>query len=127
MNPQTCRRLLLYGFSCVTWQSNLNGNWDIFSRFSNIETWSDTIRVTTNVASDINPSVAKGNAYWCVWQNDGAGNWDIYAAYGDTLNGWSTPYQISTDPAEDEYPSVYVSSDTVWVVWQKTVAESVNI
>lgn len=124
MNPQTCRRLEP---ACLVWQSNISGNWDIFSRFSHLGAWSDTFRITTDIGSDINPSVAKGNAFWCVWQNNGAGNWDIYAAYGDTLNGWSTPYQISTDPAEEENPSVYVSSDTVWAVWQKTLVESVNI
>ena len=120
--PQACKRQTFDYPSCLVWQTNLNGNWDIFSRFSGIRSWGDTVRVTSSGAADQYPSVAydySRNCYWCVWQHRNVNNWDIYVARGDTLNGWLTPYQLTTDTRDDSLPSVYVNNDTVWVVWQR--------
>jgi len=125
INPQSCRMQILFYASqtCLVWQTDLNGNWDIFSRFG-AYTWSDTFRITTNIASDINPSVAYDNArncFWCVWQNNNAGNWDIYVSQGNISSGWSAPFQLTVDVLDDELASVYVNNDTVWVIWQDTL------
>ncbi len=124
INPQTCRKQLVQSpYTCLVWQTNLNGNWDIFSRFSDLTTWRDTLRITAVVAADINPSVAYDSArdcIWCVWQNNNAGNWDIYVSQGNISSGWLTPFQLTVDVVDDELPSVYVNNDTVWVIWQIT-------
>jgi len=130
IKPQACRMRTLY--TCLVWQTNINGNWDIFSRFETAYDWTDTIRITTDIASDINPSVATededNHYYWCAWQNNSAGNWDIYIAYNETYNTWQVPfYQLTNDSVDDEYPSVCIINDTVWVVWQKRANGAVNI
>ncbi len=120
-NPQAVRVQLFDIHTCLVWQTDVNGNWDIFSRFSNWTNWDDTVRITINNDSDINPSVAYDSSrdcYWCVWQNNSAGNWDIYVANGDDIGGWTSPHQVTTDVQDDEFPSVFVDMDTVWVVWQ---------
>ncbi len=122
INPQTVRVQLFDIHTCLVWQTDVNGNWDIFSRFSHWTNWDDTVRITTNGNSDINPSVSYDyirDCYWCVWQNNSAGNWDIYVSKGDDISGWSAPHQLTTDAQDDECPSVFVDMDTVWAVWQR--------
>ncbi|MGB3478266.1 MAG: hypothetical protein WBB67_03805, partial [bacterium] len=131
INPQACRlQLMFYPRTCLVWQTDLNGNWDIFSRFSYGGTWGDTLRVTTDVSTDSCPSVAydfSRDCFWCAWQNNSTGYWDIFVAQTDTSGGWLSPYQLTTSDADDESPSVYVDFDTVWVVWQHSVTDSTNI
>jgi hypothetical protein len=126
INAQACREQV-NGHTCMVFQTLLNSNWDILSRFGTGSdwlgdtTWSDTFRVTQDTFADINPSVAYDESsirYWCAWQNNSTGNWDIYISCGDTLNGWSTPYQVTSDMTNDQSPSVLAHRDTVWVVWQ---------
>ena len=126
VNPQACREQV-NGHTCMVWQTLLNGNWDIFCRFGSGNawlgdtTWTDTFRVTVDTFFDVNPNVAydySRNCHWCVWQSNRAGNSDIYVSYGDTISGWSSPYQVTSDMADDELPSVLVINDTVWIVWQ---------
>ncbi|NOR17426.1 T9SS type A sorting domain-containing protein [candidate division WOR-3 bacterium] len=130
INPQTCRvQLIFYPQTSLVWQTNLSGNWDVFSRFSYGGTWNDTLRITTDIACDSCPSVAYDftrDCFWCAWQNNSAGNWDIYVSQSN-IDAWSTPYQLTTSSADDELPSVYVNLDTVWLVWQRAVTDSVNI
>jgi hypothetical protein len=123
--------------SCLVWQVNTNGNWDIMSRFSvnywSAPYWNDTIRITTNSGSDINPTVATDyhsppSYYWCVWQNDSIGNWDICIAKKEiSSNHWELPYRLTADSANEEYPSVCIIHDTVWVVWQASRNGATNI
>jgi hypothetical protein len=118
LNPHACRGCV--DPSCLVWESDVHGNWDIVSRFVYWGYLTDTFSITIDTNVDVNAKVAidyTRNRFWCVWQSDRTGNWDIFIAYGDSINGWSTPIQLSTDTLEDCYPSVYVNLDTVWVVW----------
>lgn len=130
INPQSCRmQLMFYPHTCLVWQTNLSGNWDIFSRFSYGATWGDTMRITADLATDTCSSVAydfSRDCFWCAWQNNSAGNWDVYVSQS-TVTGWLTPYQLTTSSSDDEAPSVYVDFDTVWLVWQRSVTDSTNI
>lgn len=77
INPQTIRVQLFDIHTCFVWQTDVDGNWDIFSRFSRWTSWDDTVRVTIENDSDINPSVSYDyirDCYWCVWQNNSAGD-----------------------------------------------------
>ncbi len=121
INPQTCRVQLMPNSSCLVWQTNLHGNWDIYSRFSEWAIWGDTMKITDASANDMNPSVAYDyarNCYWCAWQRFDTNDWNIYIANGDQ-NGWSTPYLLTDSILGDYLPSVYVTHDTVWVVWSR--------
>gem|GEM_PF-711398 len=121
VNPQACRVQLMPNSSCLVWQTNLHGNWDIYSRFSEGAIWGDTMKITDDSANDMNPSVAYDyarNCYWCAWQRFDTNDWNIYIANGDQ-NGWSTPYLLTDSILEDYLPSVYVIHDTVWAVWSR--------
>ncbi|KPJ71954.1 hypothetical protein AMJ52_08015 [candidate division TA06 bacterium DG_78] len=123
INPQACRAQVLDDlWIVVVWESNLNGYDDIFSRFSNGSTWSDTFRISTDVFMDESPSVAYDPArdcFWCVWHYYGSGNDGIYVSQGSEINGWSPPHQLTSDTLMEDLPSICVISDTVWVVWQR--------
>lgn len=125
INPQACRVQLINNFcTCLVWQTNIDGTWDIFSRFGGAWTWEDTLRITSGFSDNINPTVAYDfirDCFWCVWQTNGFGNWDIFATQGDFYSGWSALYLLTSDASDDELPSVYVNHDTVWVVWQRGV------
>ncbi len=126
VNPQACREQV-NGHTCMVWQTLLNGNWDIFCRFGSGNawlgdtTWTDTFRVTVDTFYDVYPSVTydySSNCHWCAWQSNRAGNSDIYVSYGDTISGWSAPYQVTTAPFADERPSIHAINDTLWIAWQ---------
>jgi hypothetical protein len=131
VSPQSCRKQLFFcPYTCLVWQTDISGNWDIFSRFSYGGTWGDTLRVTTDVSTDSCPSVAydfSRDCFWCAWQNNSTGYWDIFVAQTDTSGGWLSPHQLTTSDADDEAPSVYVDFDTVWLVWQRSVTDSTNV
>jgi len=121
-NAQACRMQIWWGYyTCMVWQNNTNENWDVFSRFNYLTTWTDTVRISIDVADDVNPSVAydySRDCYWCAWQNNSTGDWEVYVSSGDSENGWTSPYQLTINSVDDEMSSVYVNSDTVWVVSQ---------
>jgi len=123
INPQACRVQVLWGLRIVVvWETYLDGNADIFSRFSEESTWSDTFRITSDVGEDIFPRVAYDGArdcFWCAWRHQGAGSGDIFVSQGNEMTGWTMPYQLTSDPLDDDLPAVCVINDTVWVVWQR--------
>lgn len=123
INPQACRVQVLNDlWIVVVWESYLDGNADIFSRFSDGSTWSDTFRITTDVGQDVSPRVAYDytrDCFWCVWRRGISGNDGIYVSQGNEITGWSLPYQLTSDPLLEYLPSICVISDTIWVVWQR--------
>lgn len=126
VNPQACRAHLLFYYprTCVVWQSDFDGNWDIFSRFSEGGSWSDILRITNGSYGDVDPSVAYDytrSCFWCVWQYE-APNQDIYISQGDAVSGWLPPYRLTDDLLDDRLPSIRCINDTVWVVWTRGVS-----
>jgi hypothetical protein len=130
INPQACRNQSSH--LCLVWQSHINGNWDIFSRYIiNNTAWSDTVRVTSAPAEDCNPSVAfdpNRNCFWCVWQNDSGGFWNILVSQGSVTGQWTPPVPLTSDTFPDVSPSVCVIGSNVWVAWQRdTAGQATNI
>ncbi len=121
--------------TCLVWQTNRNGNWDIYAKFCemmNGNGWGADDSVSTGPADDVNPAVAAGNeqwpndpSFWCVWERRESpvtgGIWSSFATFGQD---WGTPVQVGGyihtggDSAE---PRVIVISntdvDTAWVTW----------
>jgi len=130
INPQSCRMQSFH--ICLVWQTQINGNWDIFSRYIiNNTTWSDTVRVTTALSADCNPSVAydpNRNCFWCVWQNDNGGFWNILVSQGSVTGQWTPPVLLTSDTFPDVSPTVCVIGSNVWVAWQRdTAGQATNI
>lgn len=125
------RRVQLFGVpGCVVWQTDVNGNWDIYSRFGGAGTWGDTAAVTSHPLADVNPAIAYDNMrnrYWCVWQRDSAGVGILHVAQSDQVGGWLPAARLNYDGLSDINPSIFVNIDTVWVVWQTITAEASNI
>ncbi|MBE0432224.1 T9SS type A sorting domain-containing protein [candidate division WOR-3 bacterium] len=123
IHPQACRvQSHGYGRLAMVWESYLDGNADIVSRFSSGPAWSDTFRVTADPGHDICPSIAYDytrDCFWCVWRRYGAAGAGIYVAQGNEMTGWSAAYQLTSDTLFEDLPSVCVIHDTVWIVWQR--------
>lgn len=110
-----------FSSSCLTWHSDRDGDWNIYSRFNtNGGSWSQMIAVTSDSGADLNSSVSRDDSlFWAVWQSDRTGNWDIFVS-SSTGSTWSIPTQITADSSNDENPCIFASSysGTLWVIWE---------
>ena len=129
VNPATCKEWLFSDRTCLVWQTNRDGDWDIISRFHyyyNGEDWQPELDVTRSPFEDICPAVACCNTwdadtgFWCVWERRGAEPpGKIMASRGDGST-WSAPVQLaacSSLPLDTAFPGVMVVNDTAWVTW----------
>jgi hypothetical protein len=120
----------------MVWQTNRNGNWDIYSKFCNFTNgngWGSDEPVCTDSADDVNPVVACCNdwwvdhpSYWCVWERrESPVVGSIWASSMTFRDEWGPPESIgryihtSGDSAE---PGIIVIGhdtllDTCWVTW----------
>jgi hypothetical protein len=135
VNPSACPEWVAGGTTCMAWQTNRNGSWDIYAKFCemmNGNGWTADDSVSTGPADDVNPAVAAGNeqwpddpSFWCVWERRESpitgGIWSSFVTFGQD---WGTPVPVGGyihtggDSAE---PRVIVISnaevDTAWVTW----------
>ncbi len=130
MHPQAVRWQAQH--TCLVWESNVDGDWEIFSRFMipNLPLYTDTIRITNNTTHDFFPVVAYDETrqcFWCAWMGTDSIFSDIFVSYGDSVNGWSIPDQVTNDAYSDHEPSVCVIHDTVWVAWYSSAGPVFNI
>ncbi|MBM3313211.1 hypothetical protein FJY70_01300, partial [candidate division WOR-3 bacterium] len=61
INPSACREWVGGTATRLVWQSNRNGDWDIYSRlcyFYNGNGWEDEMPVCTDSGDDITPAIA---------------------------------------------------------------------
>jgi len=61
INPSACREWLSGTETRLVWQSNRNGDWDIYSRlcyFYNGSGWEDEMPVCTDSGDDVTPVIA---------------------------------------------------------------------
>jgi len=135
INPSVCKEWVLGNMTGLVWQTNRNGNWDIFSKFGsfyNGNGWGSEIPVSQNPADDVNPVVAACNdgtdhpSFWCAWERrDSPIVGSIWVAFYTFRDSWLSYEQIGRtirlgqDSAE---PSMIVikgsSRDTAWVIWR---------
>jgi hypothetical protein len=135
INPSTCREWVNGSATRLVWQSNRNGDWDIYSRlchFYNGNGWEAEMPVCTDSGDDITPTIAThfevmgGWLYWCVWErreSPTAGR--IMAATADAYDSaWSAPVEIgrclhtSGDSARPFVMAIeHESADTLWAAW----------
>jgi len=81
---------------------------------------SDVIPLTTDIGNEWDPSITQtaNGSLWVVWTLK-TGSWDIhYKISHDGGMTWSPNTRLTTDPGEDDSPSVTQTADNVtWVVW----------
>jgi hypothetical protein len=134
-NPSACREWIDGTATRLVWQTNRNGDWDVYSRlcrFQNGNGWEEEIPVCTDSGDDITPTVAarfdvmRGWVYWCVWERHEspvAGRiMAASASASDTV--WSAPVEVgrclhtSGDSARPFVMTIeHESSDTLWAAW----------
>ena len=135
VNPSACPEWVAGGTTCMAWQTNRNGNWDIYAKFCefiNGNGWSEEYSVCIDSADDVNPAVAACNqlrpdsaSFWCVWERrESPIVGSIWASFVKVPEDWQEPVMVGGyihtggDSAE---PRVIVISnadvDTAWVTW----------
>ncbi|MBN2464049.1 T9SS type A sorting domain-containing protein [candidate division WOR-3 bacterium] len=135
VNPSACPEWVTGTTTCLVWQTNRNGNWDIYAKFCtamNGNGWSADDSVCTDSAEDVNPAVAACNdmytdsaGFWCVWERRESpitgGIWSSFATLGQS---WGAPVQVSGyihTGGDSADPRVIVIGnfdvDTAWVTW----------
>jgi hypothetical protein len=108
------------GNTWVCWESDRDGDLEVYSKSYDGESWSAEENLTAHPAADVDPAVAEyaDSLLWVVWSSDRAdGNFEIYCR---SFNGtaWTTETRLTSDPGIDRAPSV-VAGDRkeLWVVW----------
>jgi hypothetical protein len=92
------------------------GNWDLYARALDGDSWGALVRLTDDPKPDVNPHVAidaQHNIY-VVWQGHAKNNGDIMLCRFDGQD-WSKPVTITSGSESDWYPQVAV--DTKGVAW----------
>lgn len=137
VNPAVCREWQLEGYqTCMVWQTNRNGDWDIYSRFCSFHQgngWQPEMSVCRDsLCDDMDPAVCCLNdwndhpSYWCVWERRNSpvvGR--VMAAFTTFRDQWWPPVELGPtlhdNPADSAQPQVMAirgtTQDTVWVVW----------
>lgn len=105
----------------VVWHDTRDGNREIYYKQSldNGETWSDDIRLTTDLAYSWRPSIAvEGECVHVVWQDERSGNSDIYYKVStDNGNTWSDDERLTYTSTVSQYATVAVSGSNIHVAW----------
>lgn len=135
VNPSACPEWVTGYSTGLVWQTNRNGNWDIYAklcRMMNGNGWGADEAVSTDSADDLNPAVAACNdrpadsgSFRCVWerrQSPLIGS--IWASFNPVSAGWQAPESVGpyirTD-ADSAKPRIVVIRntvvDTAWVTW----------
>lgn len=102
----------------VFWSEQREGNWDLWGRSSEGETWSDAQRLTDSTGADIIPAAAadRDGRVFLTWQGGRDGQFDIFLR---VLSGgaWQDELRVSTSPANDWQPAVDASGGEASIVW----------
>ncbi|MBM3315946.1 hypothetical protein FJY71_08980, partial [candidate division WOR-3 bacterium] len=138
INPAVCREWLFLGdLTCMVWQTNRNGNWDVYSRFCHFyqgNGWQAEMPVCRDsLHNDMDPAVCAQNdwtdhpSYWCVWERrESPVTGRVMAAFTTFRDQWWPPVELGRtlhdNPADSSQPQVVTirgsSIDTVWVAWR---------
>lgn len=95
------------------------GNWDLYARYLDSESWGPIVRLSTDPKPDINPHVItdkKGNIT-VVWQGHTDNTGDVMICRFDG-NNWSAPAHVTKGLESDWYPRVALDAQgTAWIAF----------
>ncbi|MEO0019319.1 MAG: hypothetical protein ABIK47_01580 [candidate division WOR-3 bacterium] len=134
INPSVCQEWVVGDMTWLVWQTNRNGNWDIYSKscsFYNGNGWGNEIPVCVDSGDDVNPVVVSMNdavdhpSFWCFWERmTSPVSGSILGSYITFRDVWSEPVEIGRtlhSPGESSFPSAIAirgqNGDTIWVAW----------
>ncbi|NVL92825.1 MAG: exo-alpha-sialidase [Desulfobacterales bacterium] len=105
----------------VVWQSPRTGNASLIHKTYNGTSWSPETPLTNDTSQNGHPSIMQTSdeRIWVVWTSSRTGNYDLfYKISSDGGSSWSPEAPLTTDPNDDEYPSIVQAVDgNIWVVW----------
>ena len=108
-------------FVHVVWYDERDLNKEIYYKRSADEgvTWGSDIRLTNQISTSTNPSIAvSGQIVHVVWFDGRDGNYEIYHKRSvDNGVTWGPDTRLTNDINISEYPSMAVSGSAVHVVW----------
>lgn len=106
----------------LVWQSNRDGNFDIYHGYSNDggTTWAPAERLTFADGASYNPSVfCSGLDLHCVWYDTRDGNYEIYYKRStDSGTSWEDDFRLTDDPASSAFPFIAGTDSALHVMWQ---------
>jgi len=118
----------------VVWSSLRTGDWEIFYKTCSGSLWTPDRRLTTSSNDDVNPSItqARDGTIWIVWSSSkstpSATDDLYYKTSNDNGATWSASTQLTTDTADDLWPSIaQISDKKLWVVWTTNRGYSYDI
>jgi len=137
VNPAVCPEWVAGVNTYLVWQTNRNGNWDVYSKPCQMgpgNGWGADQPVSIGSADDLNPAVAACNelvpdpaSFWCVWERrESPLVGSIWASFNSSGAGWQEPESVGryirTD-GDSAKPRIIVIRDSgvdtawVWVAW----------
>jgi len=120
------------GTTWVLWQSDQSDIYcDIWYRIYNGTYWSSAKQLITSLGADVQPFITQisDGSIWVVWSSDRTSNYDIFCQTStDNGKSWSTPKQLTTNPARDINPYLAQLKDgSIWVVWSSNRTGNLDI
>ena len=131
IGPDVCRNPVIAvpgDTTWVAWETDRNGNWDIYARSYGSGVWSTPVQMTESDSSDLAPVLVKDRTdrIWFVWESKHSGLWKVYIrAFGgqtmteDQPSPLNTVGSLNPDAAVDR-------SNNLWVVWQSPGSMSLD-
>ncbi|MDP2209101.1 MAG: hypothetical protein Q8K98_10065 [Bacteroidota bacterium] len=111
------------GKMIIVWQTNRNGNNDIYYSYSDGVSWVTPKSITIETANDVNPRVARyDTTFMAVWESDGLIKASIFLN-----NDWSLPMNVSDSVANTEPKVSSTGGNSPVVFWDKIVGDSVRV
>ena len=107
----------------VIWSEQVSGNWDLYARAFDGESWGSIQRLTQAFQPDIHHKAARdpSGTIHLVWQGARSNRFGIYHMSYDTERGWGEATRVSSSGAGNCWePSLAVDSNgTVFVGWDQ--------
>ena len=101
------------------WQTNRDGQWDIWARTYDSLPGSAPLRLTDHAQDDRQPAAVRDNVgrIWVFWQSNRRGPTDIWSRTFDGLE-WSLPARVTTAALRHESPAAAVDgTGRLWLFW----------
>jgi hypothetical protein len=104
----------------VVWESDRDGEKDLYVKYYNGTSWSSDSRLTTDLGEDMKPAITTdgSGSVLVAWESDRTGNKDIFMKAFDGV-AWTPDLQVTTDAHSDEQVRITGSrSGGAMLVWE---------